>query len=101
MSAPASGWKDDGTRRLATTSAGAGTGTRQRRCKRCRWYDASIIVAGTVILGWLVETAESETEALAGYYQDLRTVREDGLLPETKAFVRGVQLQRKRLEEAR
>ncbi|RBP61914.1 LysM domain-containing protein [Brevibacterium sanguinis] len=61
---------------------------------------ADNIVAGTVILGWLIETAESETEALAGYYQDLRSVRADGVLPETKAFVRAVQLQRQRLKEA-
>lgn len=58
---------------------------------------ADNIVAGAVILGWLIETADSESEALAGYYQDLRSVREHGLLPETKAFVRAVQLQRERL----
>ncbi len=62
---------------------------------------ADNIVAGTVILGWLIESTDSEDEALAGYYQDLRSVRADGLLPETKAFVRGVQMQRGRLEVAR
>ena len=61
---------------------------------------ADNIVAGTVILGWLIETAESENDALAGYYQDLRSVRSEGLLPETKAFVRAVQMQRQRMQEA-
>ncbi|MCM1012699.1 MULTISPECIES: LysM peptidoglycan-binding domain-containing protein [unclassified Brevibacterium] len=97
----------------ATVSAGNAIGIMQVTPRSGRWASdivgrsldlldiADNIVAGTVILGWLVETAESETEALAGYYQDLRTVREDGLLPETKAFVRAVQMQRGRWEEAR
>ena len=72
-------------------------------CDHCSTihYQNPNIVAGTVILGWLIESTDSEDEALAGYYQDLRSVRADGLLPETKAFVRGVQMQRGRLEVAR
>lgn len=95
-----------------TVSAGNAIGIMQITPRSGRWASDIVgrgldlldiednIVAGTVILGWLVETAESENEAIAGYYQDLRSVRADGLLPETKAFVRGVQMQRARLKEA-
>ena len=95
-----------------TVSAGNAIGIMQVTPRSGRWASdivgrgldlldiADNIVAGTVILGWLIETAESEDEALAGYYQDLRSVRSDGLLPETKAFVRAVQLQRNRMREA-
>ncbi|WP_258233992.1 lytic transglycosylase [Brevibacterium oceani] len=95
-----------------TVSAGNAIGIMQVTPRSGRWASdivgrgldlldiADNIVAGTVILGWLIETAESENEALAGYYQDLRSVRADGLLPETKAFVRTVQLQRTRMQEA-
>ena len=95
-----------------TVSAGNAIGIMQITPRSGRWASDIVgrgldlldiednIVAGTVILGWLVETAQSENEAIAGYYQDLRSVRADGLLPETKAFVRGVQMQRARLKEA-
>lgn len=94
-----------------TVSAGNAIGIMQVTPRSGRWASdivgrgldlldlADNIVAGTVILGWLVETAESENEALAGYYQDLRSVRSEGLLPETKAFVRAVQMQRQRMQE--
>lgn len=95
-----------------TVSAGNAIGIMQVTPRSGRWASDIVgrgldlldiednIVAGTVILGWLIETAESDNEAIAGYYQDLRSVRVDGLLPETKAFVRAVQLQRARSEEA-
>ena len=95
-----------------TVSAGNAIGIMQVTPRSGRWASDIVgrsldlldlgdnIVAGTVILGWLVETAESENEALAGYYQDLRSVRSVGLLTETKAFVRAVQMMRKRLQEA-
>ncbi|WP_240372256.1 lytic transglycosylase [Brevibacterium zhoupengii] len=95
-----------------TVSAGNAIGVMQVTPRSGRWASdivgrsldlldvADNIVAGTVILGWLIETAESENEALAGYYQDLRSVRSEGLLPETKAFVRAVQMQRQRMQEA-
>ncbi|WP_350268981.1 LysM peptidoglycan-binding domain-containing protein [Brevibacterium sp. CBA3109] len=95
-----------------TVSAGNAIGIMQVTPRSGRWASdivgrnldlldiADNIVAGTVILGWLVETAESENDALAGYYQDLRSVRSEGLLPETKAFVRSVQMQRQRMQEA-
>ena len=95
-----------------TVSAGNAIGIMQVTPRSGRWASDIVgrgldlldiednIVAGTVILGWLIETAESEDEALAGYYQDLRSVRADGLLAETKAFVRTVQLQRQRMQEA-
>lgn len=94
-----------------TVSAGNAIGIMQVTPRSGRWASdivgrgldlldfADNIVAGTVILGWLVETAESENEALAGYYQDLRSVRSEGMLPETKAFVRAVQMQRQRMQE--
>jgi LysM repeat protein len=95
-----------------TVSAGNAIGIMQVTPRSGRWASDIVgrgldlldiednIVAGTVILGWLIETADSEEEALAGYYQDLRSVRADGLLAETKAFVRTVQLQRQRMQEA-
>ncbi|SDS55076.1 LysM domain-containing protein [Brevibacterium siliguriense] len=95
-----------------TVSAGNAIGIMQITPRSGRWASDIVgrgldlldvednIVAGTVILGWLVETAESENEAIAGYYQDLRSVHADGLLPETKAFVRAVQVQRTRMQEA-
>lgn len=95
-----------------TVSAGNAIGILQITPRSGRWASdivgrsldlldlADNIVAGTVILGWLVETAESENEALAGYYQDLRSVRSNGLLTETKAFVRAVQMLRQRMQEA-
>ena len=95
-----------------TVSAGNAIGIMQVTPRSGRWASDIVgrgldlldiednIVAGTVILGWLIETAESENEALAGYYQDLRSVRADGLLAETKAFVRTVQMQRQRMQEA-
>lgn len=95
-----------------TVSAGNAIGIMQVTPRSGRWASDIVgrgldlldiednIIAGTVILGWLIETAESENEALAGYYQDLRSVRAEGLLPETKAFVRAVQLQRPRMQEA-
>ena len=95
-----------------TVSAGNAIGIMQVTPRSGRWASdivgrsldlldvADNIVAGTVILGWLIETAESENEALAGYYQDLRSVRAEGLLAETKAFVRNVQLQRQRMQES-
>lgn len=95
-----------------TVSAGNAIGIMQVTPRSGRWASdivgraldlldiADNIVAGTVILGWLIETAESENEALAGYYQDLRSVRSEGLLPETKAFVRAVQMQRPRMQVA-
>lgn len=95
-----------------TVSAGNAVGIMQVTPRSGRWASDIVgrtldlldlsdnIVAGTVVLGWLVETAESENEALAGYYQDLRSVRSQGLLPETKAFVRAVQMQRQRMQEA-
>ncbi|GAA1842351.1 hypothetical protein GCM10009813_01140 [Brevibacterium marinum] len=95
-----------------TVSAGNAVGIMQVAPRSGRWASDIVgraldlldlsdnIVAGTVILGWLVETAESENEALAGYYQDLRSVRSQGMLPETKAFVRAVQMQRQRMQDA-
>ena len=95
-----------------TVSAGNAIGIMQVTPRSGRWASdivgrsldlldlADNIVAGTVVLGWLIETAESENEALAGYYQDLRSVRSEGLLPETKAFVRAVQMQRQRMQES-
>src|SRR5699024_6795967 len=95
-----------------TVSAGSAIGMMQGPPRAGRWASDIVgrgldlldigdnIVAGTVIGGWVIEAADSEEEALAGYYQDLRSVRADGLLAETKAFVRTVQLQRQRMQEA-
>lgn len=57
---------------------------------------ADNITAGTAILRRLLDTADSESEALAAYYQGLGSVRENGQHPDTRRFVRAVQVQQDR-----
>jgi N-acetylmuramoyl-L-alanine amidase len=54
------------------------------------------IVAGVAILRWLKRNAESESQALAGYYQGLGSVRENGLYADTQRYVRNVQVTKER-----
>lgn len=54
------------------------------------------IVAGMAILRWLTRNAESESQALAGYYQGLGSVRTNGLYADTQRYVRNVQVQKDR-----
>jgi soluble lytic murein transglycosylase-like protein len=53
--------------------------------------------AGSLYLGRLLqETGGDERTAVAGYYQGLASVREDGLLPETERYVDNVMALRSR-----
>ena len=57
---------------------------------------ADNITAGTAILRWLTRTADSESQALAGYYQGLSSVQENGPYADTRRYVRAVQVQKDR-----
>jgi LysM repeat protein len=45
---------------------------------------------GVVLLRILTQSAGSERQAVAGYYQGLRSVRENGMYPDTKRYVANV-----------
>jgi LysM repeat protein len=45
---------------------------------------------GVVLLKILTQSASSERQAIAGYYQGLRSVRERGMYPDTKRYVANV-----------
>ena len=51
---------------------------------------------GVVLLGILTRSAASERQAIAGYYQGLRSVRENGMYPDTKRYVASVLALKKR-----
>ncbi|WP_050669270.1 lytic transglycosylase domain-containing protein [Luteipulveratus halotolerans] len=48
------------------------------------------VTAGVVMLRWLTTHASSRDQAIAGYYQGLGGVRENGMYPDTRAYVRNV-----------
>jgi LysM repeat protein len=48
------------------------------------------ITAGVALLSLLVHESHSERLAAAGYYQGLQSVRDHGMLPDTKQYVRDV-----------
>ena len=48
------------------------------------------ITAGVVILRSLTRSARTQEEAIAGYYQGLRSVREHGMYPDTKNYVKSI-----------
>jgi soluble lytic murein transglycosylase-like protein len=45
---------------------------------------------GVVLLRILTQSASNERQAIAGYYQGLRSVRENGMYPDTKRYVDNV-----------
>jgi N-acetylmuramoyl-L-alanine amidase len=51
---------------------------------------------GVVLLKILGQTAGSERQAVAGYYQGLRSVRERGMFPDTRRYVDNVMALRAR-----
>lgn len=55
------------------------------------------ITAGVALLGQLTELAESRDEAIAGYYQGLASVRENGMYPDTRAYVANVKALQRRV----
>ena len=48
------------------------------------------VTAGVVMLRWLTTHASSRDQAIAGYYQGLGGVRQNGMYPDTRAYVRSV-----------
>ncbi|MDP9182871.1 MAG: lytic transglycosylase domain-containing protein, partial [Actinomycetota bacterium] len=54
------------------------------------------VEAGVVLLRDLLQATGGVEKALAGYYQGLGSLSRIGLLPQTKQYVRNVQLLRKR-----
>jgi LysM repeat protein len=51
---------------------------------------------GVVLLEILTRSAANERQAIAGYYQGLRSVRENGMYPDTKRYVANVLALKKR-----
>ena len=49
------------------------------------------VTAGIVILRSLTRSARSEEEAIAGYYQGLYSVQNNGMYPDTRAYVKSIQ----------
>lgn len=54
------------------------------------------ITAGTVIMRALLRSADSEDEAIGGYYQGLHGVQTQGMFPDTVNYVKVVKAQRDR-----
>ncbi|HUR14138.1 MAG TPA: LysM peptidoglycan-binding domain-containing protein [Mycobacteriales bacterium] len=54
------------------------------------------VEAGVILLRDLLQATGSVEKALAGYYQGLGSIRRVGLLPQTKQYIRNVQLLRHR-----
>jgi soluble lytic murein transglycosylase-like protein len=54
------------------------------------------ITAGVVLLAVLTETADTEPQIIAGYYQGLSSVRKNGMLNDTRRYVANVQTLRSR-----
>ena len=49
-----------------------------------------------MLLEILTRSAANERQAIAGYYQGLRSVRENGMYPDTKRYVANVLALKKR-----
>lgn len=57
------------------------------------------VLAGVLLLRYLGDETRSTRRQIAGYYQGLGAVREDGLYDDTKQYVANVQAIRKRLKQ--
>ncbi|MBW3086114.1 Cell division suppressor protein YneA [Austwickia sp. TVS 96-490-7B] len=55
------------------------------------------ITCGVVVLRSLIRSADSESQAIAGYYQGLASVRSDGMYVDTAAYVASVLDHKKRM----
>lgn len=55
------------------------------------------ITAGTVIMRALLRSADNEDQAIAGYYQGLAGVQNNGMYPDTKNYVKAIQSLRGRM----
>ncbi|MBW8173510.1 LysM peptidoglycan-binding domain-containing protein [Ornithinimicrobium sp. Arc0846-15] len=55
------------------------------------------VTAGTVIMRALLRTADTEDEAIGGYYQGLGSVERNGLYSDTKQYVKNIQSLRTRM----
>ena len=54
------------------------------------------VTAGVALLSLLQGESHNERRTVAGYYQGLQSVREHGMLPDTKQYVRDVLALRQR-----
>jgi N-acetylmuramoyl-L-alanine amidase len=54
------------------------------------------VTTGVVLLRILTQSARSEAQAVAGYYQGLRSVRDNGMYPDTKRYVANVMYLKRR-----
>jgi soluble lytic murein transglycosylase-like protein len=48
------------------------------------------VTAGVVVLKALTSSAKNRDQAIAGYYQGLRSVQQHGMFADTKGYVRNV-----------
>ena len=96
------GWQESGWNQRAVSVANAigtmqvipssGDWASQLAGRRLDLLDAQDnVTAGVVILRALRSSADSVEEAVAGYYQGLRSVRTKGMFPDTKKYVAAVQ----------
>ncbi|HKX67929.1 MAG TPA: LysM peptidoglycan-binding domain-containing protein [Intrasporangium sp.] len=96
------GWQESGWNQRAVSVANAigamqvipssGDWASQLAGRRLDLLDAQDnVTAGVLILRALQSSAESEEEAVGGYYQGLRSVRTKGMFADTKKYVAAVQ----------
>lgn len=101
-------WMESGWNQRAVSVANAigtmqvipmsGTWASQLAGRRLDLYDAQDnITAGVLILRALQAGADSREQAIAGYYQGLRSVRERGMYPDTKQYVAAILAAYKRM----
>lgn len=101
-------WMESGWNQRAVSVANAigtmqvipvsGTWASQLAGRRLDLYDTQDnITAGVLILRALQAGADSREQAVAGYYQGLRSVRERGMYPDTKQYVAAILAAYKRM----
>lgn len=95
------GWQESGWNQRAVSPANA-VGVMQVMPATGTWSSSLVgrdldlrqtrdnVDAGVVMLRWLVRHADDQDQAIAGYYQGLGGVRDKGMYPDTKAYVRSV-----------
>lgn len=55
------------------------------------------VTAGTVVMRALLRSADNEDQAIAGYYQGLAGVQNNGMYPDTENYVKAIQSLRNRM----
>lgn len=92
-------WQESGFQQRITSSAGA-IGIMQLLPGTARWLGRDVVgrpidphhatdnvEAGVAFIRWLLDRAATRRQAIAGYYQGLRSVQEHGTFPETVRYV--------------